>query len=74
MIYINYEAGDISLLTAIAAGKMMIQHRKAGTQCAITQRAKSTVVTVTPVVDENGMVSEDIVAVPVDPQQQLLPR
>lgn len=73
MITITYNNGEVSLLTAILAGKQLIQHRAAGTRCLITQHGENTVVTVALAVDASGVITENIEAVPVVPEPTLAP-
>lgn len=73
MITIEYDHGDISLLAACAAAKMMIQFRPPGTKCAVRSISKKMTLIMTFVVNADGGVTEETDMLSHS-QQQLLPR
>lgn len=65
MITISYNQGDMSLNTAVALGKQMIQHRAVGAECRIYQQSSHTLVVVTLVLMADLTIDEDIKASPL---------
>lgn len=62
MITITYHVGEVSLSSAIAAGKQLIMHRPAGTECTIHQESREMVITTRLIVDKNGAIEETVSA------------
>lgn len=59
MIVITYNHGDVSLLSACAAAKQLIQYQAAGTIAEVRSVSKKLTLVMTFRVDVFGIVSED---------------